>query len=496
MASSRQIREAKAIGRASLFLAPNILGFIAFTLIPIVFSFGMAFTNWDLTLHNRFSDLSPSFVGFDNFVKLFDSPYFWQYLGNTFFLMLGIPLGIAGSLGAAVLLNTKLRGPNRGFHRPLFITTLSLASAALLLAIGLSDSAFVTLIIGVLGLMLVGGSAGGSTVYRTLFYLPHFTQGVAIFLLWKKLFNPQTGPINRTLQPMLDGLAGFVNALPTGMAGLLFLLPLILAGWLLRWWFRSTKQAWINGELGSGTLLCMGSVVGFALALTAMQFDISPLFTALLVNVGLAPLLIAVVHCQRPRDFPSVRFAGFGGHALAGGILTMALAGLFLVCTGLQGLPDAAQSGLEPPEWLTDYDWAKPSLILMGLWASIGGNNMILYLAGLSNISPDFYEAADIDGASRWQKFQHITWPQLAPVTFFIVVMSVIYGLQGGFEMAKTMTQGGPAGATTTLSYYIYAEGFETGRLGFASAVAWVLFLMVFAMSMFNWKFGNRYVSE
>ncbi len=72
--------------------------------------------------------------------------------------------------------------------------------------------------------------------------------------------------------------------------------------------------------------------------------------------------------------------------------------------------------------------------------------------------------------------------------------MSTIAGLQGGFEAARVMTQGGPAGSTTTLSYFIYQEGFETGRLGFASAVAWVLFLLIFAVTLFNWKFGNKYV--
>jgi len=121
---------------------------------------------------------------------------------------------------------------------------------------------------------------------------------------------------------------------------------------------------------------------------------------------------------------------------------------------------------------------------------------MLLYLAGLSGVPQELYEAADIDGASSWQRFWHITWPQLANVTFFIMVMAVIGGLQGGFEMARTMTQGGPAGSTTTLAYYIYTQGFATGRLGYASAVSWLLFLLVFTVTIFNWKFGNRYTNE
>ncbi len=74
--------------------------------------------------------------------------------------------------------------------------------------------------------------------------------------------------------------------------------------------------------------------------------------------------------------------------------------------------------------------------------------------------------------------------------------MSMIYGLRGGFEIARTMTEGGPDGATTTLAYYIYQEGFQTGALGYASAIAWTLFALVFAVTLFNWQFGNRYVNE
>jgi multiple sugar transport system permease protein len=121
---------------------------------------------------------------------------------------------------------------------------------------------------------------------------------------------------------------------------------------------------------------------------------------------------------------------------------------------------------------------------------------MLLYIAGISNIPGELYEAADIDGAGRFQRFWHVTWPQLAPTTFFIIVMSVIGGLQGGFEQARTMTGGGPFGSTTTLAYFVYNEGFETGRLGYASAVAWVMFAMIFSLTIINYRFGSKYVNE
>ena len=145
-----------------------------------------------------------------------------------------------------------------------------------------------------------------------------------------------------------------------------------------------------------------------------------------------------------------------------------------------------SSGGLIAPNWLTEYHWAKPAIMVMGFWGAIGSNNMLLYLAALTNVPGELYEAADIDGASSFQKFWNVTWPQLAPTTFFIVVMAMIGGLQGGFEMARTMTNGGPAGATTTLSFSIYTEGFVTGRLGYSSSFAWVLFAMVFSITM--WK--------
>jgi len=135
---------------------------------------------------------------------------------------------------------------------------------------------------------------------------------------------------------------------------------------------------------------------------------------------------------------------------------------------------------------------AREAIMIMGVWASIGGNNMVLYLAGISNIPPELYEASDIDGASGWQRFKYITFPQLAPTTFFIVVMTIIGGLQGGFETARLMTQGGPAGITTTLSYYIYTQGFDRLDLGYGAAVAWVLFIVIMVVTVINWKYGNR----
>ena len=151
--------------------------------------------------------------------------------------------------------------------------------------------------------------------------------------------------------------------------------------------------------------------------------------------------------------------------------------------------------GIRGPLWLKSYHLAKPSLMLMGLWGAMGGTSMILYLAGLQGISPTLYEAAQMDGANAWHRFRHITFPMLAPTTFFIFITSVIGGFQGGFQAAYVMTRGGPDGATSTISYYIYNHAFQWFNMGYAAAIAVVLFALVAAVTLVNWRFGGRKVS-
>jgi multiple sugar transport system permease protein len=135
---------------------------------------------------------------------------------------------------------------------------------------------------------------------------------------------------------------------------------------------------------------------------------------------------------------------------------------------------------------------ARDALMIMGIWTGIGGGNMLLYLAALGNVPVEMGEAASLDGASAWQAFKAVTWPQLAPTTFFIVVMSCIGGFQGGFDQAQVMTGGGPAKTTTTLAYHIYQTAFVQFQIGYASTVSWVLFAIVLAITLVTFKSGNR----
>lgn len=478
------------------FLLPNIIGFCVFILVPLLASFILAFSNWNVQLHNMFQSHPLQWVGLENFRTLFDQPRFWQYFGNTLFLMMGIPFSIAGSLVAALLLHRKFGNENRN-TRGILLAGAVLTGSCLILAVTGFGAATIWIFLAALaaGILLVG-VLGGSVVYRTLFYTPHFTAGVATFILWKKMYNPHSGPINVVLRPVLDGLERFVNFLPNwcGLVGAVLLL--LLAFWLVATRLRSIGQNLRDRDMGYGAAFLSALLVvipAFMAVNWIPSFGLGPLFFG-----GTCAILLFLgwkVFLQNPARGvdPNYRMGENLMFSLGLMVLAFILVGVSRV---LLHLPAMAESGLNPPDWLLDYHWAKPSIMIMALWAAIGSNNMILYLAGLSNIPTELYEAAEIDGANALQRFWHVTWPQLAPFTFFIFVMSVIYGLQGGFEMARTMTQGGPAGATTTLSYFIYIEGFETGRLGFASAVAWTLFALVFLMTLFNVKFGNRYVND
>jgi len=150
---------------------------------------------------------------------------------------------------------------------------------------------------------------------------------------------------------------------------------------------------------------------------------------------------------------------------------------------------------LEGPNWLGNSAWAKPALMIVMLWTFVGGYNMLLYLAALQNIPRELYEAANVDGANGWQKFWSITWPMITPTTFFIAIMSIIGGFQGGFLLAYMMTGGGPAGATTTIQFYIFNNLYRYQHVGYASSIAWVLFVMVFIVTLAYWRYGGKRVS-
>jgi multiple sugar transport system permease protein len=137
--------------------------------------------------------------------------------------------------------------------------------------------------------------------------------------------------------------------------------------------------------------------------------------------------------------------------------------------------------GIAGPGWLVDADWAMIGVILTSVWKDIGFITVI-YLAGLQEIPDHLYEAAAIDGVNGWQKFRHITWPMLSSTTFFVVTISLINSFQV-FDQVWVMTEGGPAGATSVMVQQIYLNAFRYYKMGYASAISWVLFIIIFAFT-------------
>jgi multiple sugar transport system permease protein len=150
-----------------------------------------------------------------------------------------------------------------------------------------------------------------------------------------------------------------------------------------------------------------------------------------------------------------------------------------------------ASFGIQGPNWLQDENTSKLSLILMGLWGAGGG--MIIWLAGLKGISASYYEAATLDGAGAWQKFRHVTLPLLSPYIFFNLIMGLIGTFQI-FSQAFIMTAGGPVNSTLFYAYHLFNNAFRYLHMGYACAMGWVLFVIVFVLTILQMKLSKRWV--
>ncbi|MFC5404973.1 carbohydrate ABC transporter permease [Cohnella soli] len=148
--------------------------------------------------------------------------------------------------------------------------------------------------------------------------------------------------------------------------------------------------------------------------------------------------------------------------------------------------------GIDGPVWLQDDHWALVAIIAVTIWKDIGFVSIIL-LAGLQDISDDYYEAADLDGASAWSKLWRVTVPMLSPTLFFVVTISLINSFQL-FDQVLIMTNGGPAGATSTIVEQVYKNAFQFNKMGFAAAQSWVLFLIIFTVTMVMQGLQRRWV--
>ena len=218
-------------------------------------------------------------------------------------------------------------------------------------------------------------------------------------------------------------------------------------------------------------------------------------FTYAIVSVPLAlfgSLLLAILLNQRLRGTRLYRTFFFLPS------LTPAVATAILWTWLLQpdvGLVNYILSlvGVRGPKWLGSTEWAMPSLIAIALWTGIGGNRMMIFLAGLQGVSQELYDAAEVDGAGTLARFRHITLPMISPTMFFNLVLGVIGALKV-FTVAFIATSGGPAFATWFLAYHIYQEAFQYFRMGYGSALAWIFVITLLIFTFLQMRLSKRFV--
>jgi multiple sugar transport system permease protein len=149
--------------------------------------------------------------------------------------------------------------------------------------------------------------------------------------------------------------------------------------------------------------------------------------------------------------------------------------------------------GIQGPPWLSSSRWAIPALILISLWSSMGGGRMIIFLAGLQGVPQELYEASEIDGANRLHRFIHITLPMISPTVFFNMVLGIIGALQV-FTTAYITTKGGPGRATWFFALHIFTHAFEYFDMGYASALAWCMFLVLMVFTVIQLRLSDMWV--
>ena len=210
--------------------------------------------------------------------------------------------------------------------------------------------------------------------------------------------------------------------------------------------------------------------------------------------VGLSLLLglaVALLLNQPLRGRDGARAVVFAPHLLSGAAIGVVWAYIFDPRFGL-----LAQIldwfGLSSPDWLNRPEWAMPAIIIVYVWKNLGFT-AVIYLAGLQGIPRDLYDAAKVDGASAFNRFRSVTLPMLSPITFFLVVTSILSTFQS-FDIIRVMTRGGPVDATNTLIYYVWDEAFQRSNAGRAAAAAMVLFALMMVVTLIQLRYSERRV--
>jgi len=221
-------------------------------------------------------------------------------------------------------------------------------------------------------------------------------------------------------------------------------------------------------------------------------------YAALALPLGLViSYLIAVLLNQKIRGINVWRTLYFIPSVIAGVAVALLWSRIFDPKLGILN-PLLAQIGIKGPGWLSDPQWAVPALVIMSLW-SVGGN-IIIYLAGLQGVPTDLYDAAKVDGATAWQRFRHVTLPMTTPVIFYNLILGLIGTFQYFTEVYVISSGnsggglGGPARSTLFYNIYLYQNAFKYFHMGYASTMAWVLFIIVLGLTLLIFRSSDTWV--
>jgi multiple sugar transport system permease protein len=215
------------------------------------------------------------------------------------------------------------------------------------------------------------------------------------------------------------------------------------------------------------------------------------LYVAVAVPLQIAfALFLAILLNQKVRAIPVFRTIFYLPSVVSG--VAIAVLWLWLYQPELGLINDLlSKVGIDGPAWLISKQWALPAIIGASLW-TVGGT-MIIFLAGLQDMPQHLYEAAALDGAGEWAKFRHVTLPMLSPVIFFNLVLGLIAAFRM-FELPLVMTRGGPINATMFYALYLYLSAFKFLKMGYAAALAWVLFIIIMIVTGLQLKLARRWV--
>jgi multiple sugar transport system permease protein len=215
-------------------------------------------------------------------------------------------------------------------------------------------------------------------------------------------------------------------------------------------------------------------------------------YTILVVPGGIMLALLVAIGLNKVRGKVLYRLFYFAPGVTSSVAVAIVFMWLFNADFGIINVYIEDWFGIEGPRWLTDTRFVMPTIAILSIWMGLGFN-MVIFLAGLQGISSTYYEAAQIDGASKWQQLMHITIPLLSPTTFFVAIMSIIGSFQV-FDQSFVMTSGGPAKASYTMVYHVYELAFVDFSFGRSTSAAVILFLIILSLTLLQMYASKRWV--